>query len=223
MIERVRAWARTYTDKRRYSPVGVAFHWIMAALVIFQLAWGTYAGWGYAGGDKVHALQVHSAVGLPILALAILRVVWRLIVPGPRNDADKPGWQTTVARTLHVAFYICFFGLPLSGWAMWSAEAPPGPLYLAGIVPWPQMPFDELPPKTRWLILDLATDLHDALVIVLLVLVPLHVAAALKHHFWERDDVLQGMLPEIPDAQTPPAAKPRRRKGSRLRGASGAG
>ena len=223
MIERVRAWARTYTDEGRYSPVGIAFHWIMAALVIFQLAWGTYASWQLVGGDKLLALQVHSAVGLPILVLATLRLVWRAIVPAPVNDGDNLGWQTTAARALHVAFYICFFGLPLSGWAMWSAEAPPGPLLLAGVVPWPQMPFDELPLETRWLVLDVATDVHDALVIALLLLVPLHVAAALKHHFWNRDDVLQAILPEVPDAPTNPPTKPHTRKRSPLRRASGAG
>ena len=128
-----------------------------------------------------------------------------------------------LARAIHVLFYVCFFGLPLSGWAMWSAEAPPGPLYLAGVVPWPQMPFGELSLEARWLILDLATDVHDALVIALLLVVPLHVAAALKHHFWERNDVLLAILPDVPDAQTHPAATPRRRKGSPLRGPSGAG
>ena len=228
MIERLRAWARTYTDEGRYTPVGVAFHWIMAALVVFQLAWGVYASWRFAGGDKVFALQVHSAVGLPILVLAALRLVWRMLIPGPVNDADTlDAWQIVLARVTVVVFYICFFGLPLSGWAMWSAEAEPGPLRLAGVVPWPRMPFDELPLETRWLILDLANDVHGILVIALLLLVPLHAGAALKHHFWERTDVLRAMLPEVPDEPAPPPAIPsaqrHTRKGPTLRGASGAG
>ena len=106
---------------------------------------------------------------------------------------------------------------------MWSAEAPPGPLYLAGIVPWPQMPFDELSPETRWLIMDAANDVHDVLVIALVLLVLMHSAAALKHHFWDRDDVLEAMLPEVPDDPASPPARPRRRRASPLRRTSGVG
>ena len=131
MIERLRAWARPHTDAGRYSPVGVSFHWIMAALVLFQLGWGYWTSWMSVGGDKVFAFQVHSAVGLPILALALLRLCWRLVVPGPVNDADEPGWPRHVAKATYTAFYACFFGLPLSGWAMWSSLAPPGPLTLS--------------------------------------------------------------------------------------------
>ncbi|WP_343520284.1 cytochrome b [Sphingomonas sp.] len=203
MIRELRAWARKHTERSRYSPVGIAFHWVMAFLVLFQLGWGYYASWLPAGGDKLHAYEVHSAVGLPILLLALGRFGWRLMIPGPVNDADRQGWQTQVAYAMHYVFYVAFFGLPLSGWAMWSSIAEPGPLYLAGVVPWPQLPFDQMPLTTRWRIMDLAEDVHHVLVITLLLVIPLHVAAALKHHFWDRHDVLRGMLPEIPDAEDP--------------------
>lgn len=203
MIERLRAWALTHTERDRYSPIGIAFHWIMAFLVLFQLGWGWYTTYQMPGGDKVYAYEVHSAAGLPILILAMLRVVWRLIIPGPVNDADRPGWQAQAAYVTHYLFYLCFFGLPLSGWAMWSSVAEPGPLYLAGFLPWPQLPFDDLSLKMRWTILDLAEDVHLALIVLLVVLIPAHVGAALKHHFWDRHDVLRGMLPEVPDAEDP--------------------
>jgi cytochrome b561 len=210
MIEQLRAWARKHTDQDRYSPVGIAFHWVMAALVLFQLGWGYYTGYLYPGGDKLHAYEVHSAVGLPILILALMRLAWRIIIPGPTNDADTQGWQTQASYAVHYVFYICFFGLPLSGWAMWSSVAEPGPLYLAGVVPWPQLPFDQMSLSLRWAILDWAEDVHHVLTVVLLVIVPVHVGAALKHHFWDRHDVLRGMLPQVPDYQDPRAARPRR-------------
>jgi cytochrome b561 len=216
VIRQLRAWARKHTERSRYSPVGIAFHWVMAALVVFQLGWGYYTSWLPAGGDKLYAFEVHSAVGLPILLLALGRFAWRLIIPGPINDADKQGWQTQVAYTMHSLFYVAFFGLPLSGWAMWSSIAEPGPLYLAGVVPWPQMPFDQLPQNLRWQIMDVAEDVHHVLVITLLLVIPLHVAAALKHHFWDRHDVLRGMLPEIPDAEDPREARTRRPREPRL-------
>lgn len=203
MIEKLRAWARQHTEQDRYSPVGIAFHWVMAFLVLFQLGWGFYIGWIHPGGDKIHAYEVHSAVGLLILVLALLRLAWRVIIPGPVNDADRLGWQTQAAHATHYLFYICFFGLPLSGWAMWSSVAAPGPLYVAGVLPWPQLPFEELDMTTRWAIMDIAEDIHLILVITLLLLVPAHVGAALKHHFWDRHDVLRGMLPEVPDEEDP--------------------
>ena len=203
MIESLRRWAAKHAERDRYSPVGIAFHWIMAFLVLFQLGWGWYSSLTPAGGDKVYAYEVHSAAGLPILILGLLRLAWRVVIPGPVNDADAPGLQSQAAYATHYVFYICFFGLPLSGWVMWSSVAEPGPLYLAGFVPWPQLPFGELPLTLRWAILDIAEDVHLILVLVLLVLIPLHVGAALKHHFWNRHDVLRGMLPEIPDEGDP--------------------
>ena len=199
MIARLRAWGESYTKRGRYTPVGIAFHWVMAMLILFQIVWGFWTDWMMPGGDKLYAYQVHSAAGLPILLLAIGRVIWRAIVDDPYNDADGQGWQTSVAHGTALLFYVAFFALPLSGWFMWSSVAAPGPLYLAGVVPWPQVPLDGLTIDNRFLILDLAEDVHIAAVILLLLLIPAHVGAALKHHFWDRHDVLRGMLPEIPD------------------------
>lgn len=221
MIERIRAWAARHTEQDRYSPVGIVFHWVMAFMVMFQLFWGFYTGFLYPGGDKLAAYQVHSAVGLPILLLGLMRFAWRLIVPGPTNDADEQGWQTTASYAVHYIFYICFFGLPLSGWALWSSVAEPGPLYLAGVIPWPQLPFEELSLTTRWLILDWAEDVHFWLVWTLVLVVPVHIGAALKHHFWDRHDVLRGMLPEVPD--DPRAARRRKRREPRSQSPSASG
>jgi cytochrome b561 len=216
MIRNLRAWARSHTERSRYSPVGIGFHWVMAFLVIFQLGWGYYTSWLPAGGDKIYGYEVHSAVGLTILLLALGRFGWRLMIPGPVNDADRQGWQSYAAYALHYVFYITFFGLPLSGWAMWSSVAEPGPLYVAGRLPWPQLPFDQMPLTMRWRIMDMAEDVHHVLVITLLLIIPLHVVAALKHHFWDRHDVLRGMLPEIPDVEDPQGAPPHRPREPRI-------
>lgn len=207
MIGALRAWARKHTEHSRYSPIGIAFHWTMAFLVLFQIGWGYYTSWLPAGGDKLFGYQVHSAAGLPILLLGLARFAWRLAIPGPQNDADTQGWQSQAAYAIHYVFYICFFGLPLTGWAMWSSVATPGPLYVAGVLPWPQLPLDQLSQTARWQVMDVAEDVHLTLIWVLLLVIPLHVGAALKHHFWDRHDVLRGMLPEIPDAEDPRGAR----------------
>jgi cytochrome b561 len=208
MIERLRAWGESYTKRGHYSPVGIAFHWIMAALILFQIGWGFWTDFLMPGGDKIRAYEIHSAVGLPVLLLAIARVAWRALIATPFNDADTQGWQTTVAHITACLFYLAFFTLPLSGWVMWSAVAASSPLYLAGVIPWPQIPLESLSPNTGYVILDLAEDVHSASVILLCVLIPGHVAAALKHHFWDHHDVLTGMLPELPDSKPHPKDSP---------------
>lgn len=206
MLERLRCWARKYTDAGRYSPVGVTFHWLMAALILFQIGYGFWTDVMMPGGGKLRAYEVHAAIGLLILLLAMLRGVWRILIPGPINDADRLGMQTRLAHATHFLFYVCFLGLPLSGWVMWSSIAPAGGLRLGGVLPWPLLPFDALSAENRFAALQVAEQVHRYLVILLLVLIPAHVAAALKHHFWDRHDVLQGMLPDIPDWEDPQAA-----------------
>ena len=219
----IRRWARRHTEEGRYSPVGIAFHWVMAALVLFQLGWGFYTDMLMPGGDKLLAYQVHSAAGLPILVRVVFRAAWRFWIPGPINDADEPGWQSTTAHITHYLFYLCFVAIPLSGWVMWSAIAAPGALYLGGILPWPQVPLDSLAIETRLVILYLAERVHHWLVLLLLVLIPAHVGAALKHHFWNRHDVLRGMLPEVPDWEDPRAARTRKPREPRIPTESEAG
>ena len=203
MIGALRRWAERHTEQSRYSPVGIAYHWIMAFLVLAQLLIGWHASLLPSGGDKLLTYQAHSAVGLPILLLAIGRLFWRMIIRGPVNDADRGGCQTQAAYLTHYLFYICFFGLPLSGWVMWSALGEPAPLRLAGVIPWPTLPLHSLSTEAQYRLLAAAEETHHILILLLVALIPLHVGAALKHHFWDRHDVLRGMLPEVPDWEDP--------------------
>jgi cytochrome b561 len=86
---------------------------------------------------------------------------------------------------------------------MWSTIAPRDELSLADLLPWPLLPLGRLPESLQWQIMDVSEDVHLIMVWVLMILVPVHIAAALKHHFWDRTDVLRGILPQIPDAPDP--------------------
>ena len=207
LFARLRRWGEGYTSDGRFSPVGVVFHWGMAALILFQLG----LGWAMTllvpvGGSKLHWYEVHSAVGLAIFLLALFRIVWRIMISDPWNDADTMGWRTKLAYVVEHLFYVTFFILPITGWAMWSSVAPPGPLSVGGIFPWPQLPIEELSTDLQWQVMAVAESLHLFFVWVLMLLIPMHVLAALKHHFWDRSDVLRGMLPDIPDWKDPRAS-----------------
>ena len=203
-VQQWREWSVSYRDRGKYTPVGVAFHWIMAAVVMWQLVTGWMMQRYLVGPDKLEAYAAHSEVGLTLLVLGALRLLWRLIVPGPINDADKQGWRTTVAHATHAIFYALFTLLPLSGWAMWSAIQPARELRLAGIVRVPAMPFQDMSPEWQFWILDVAEDIHVFCVVLLAALIPAHAFAAIKHHYWDRDDVFEGMFPEVPDTHGHP-------------------
>jgi len=226
LVARLRRWARGHTGRDHYSPVGMTFHWLMAALVTFQLWWGWRVGRLPVGADKLDGYQVHSQVGILIMVLIFLRALWRLMIPGPVNDADKPGWQSRAAHLTHYAFYAVLIILPISGWVMWSSMASDQPLSVAGATPWPQLPLGDLPSQTRYQLMASAERVHLFAIVILLVMIPLHVGAALKHHFWNGDDSLAGMVPFLnPLPPRPRGAKPRnsrpprsdRRQGRRSR------
>ena len=220
MIRRLRAWADAHSSEGRWSPVAITFHWTMAALVLFQLVWGWWMSAIPAGGDKVSAFQLHADAGLLILLLAVLRAVWRLMIPGPVNDADTPGWENRVSRVTHLLFYVFIVGLPLSGWLMLSATAPEMQLMLGGLVPAPRLPVGSLSQGMLWNLQWAAERIHYFMIWGITFLIIGHVAAALKHYLFDKDNVLPGMAPvldvlggePIEIIPTDEAAMPRKRK-----------
>lgn len=230
-IRRIRQRAARHTERDRYSPVGVTFHWTMAALVFFQLGWGWRTGWLPAGEGKFAAYDVHIQVGLVLFVLILLRMTWRLFIPGPDNDADKPGVQSVLAHLTHFAFYGLLLALPLTGWAMRSATALEIPMTVGGLVTFPHMPFHGFSPELRYGIEMWAERAHWVMVWALVLLIVAHIGAALKHQIVDKDDVLPAMLPLLDHPDDAPGggetvrapgprakAKPRRSRPPRAAG-----
>ena len=179
----------------RFDVVARSLHWLIAALIVVQYVLISYA---HAAEEarKTHPLAAleqlawlarHKSVGLTIFALAIVRLVWRLFSSPPAWPSTMPRWQVRFARTSHYAFYALLFALPLSGWLMSSAGNHP--------VSWFnlfQLPDLVAPSKPLEHVLK---EFHEVAFNTLFALAIVHVAAALKHHFIDRDDVLKRMLP----------------------------
>jgi cytochrome b561 len=185
-----------------YHPIGITFHWLMAALVFAQIWWGWRTSLLAPGYEKLDAYGVHALIGVTILLLAFLRAGWRLIAPFILPDLEKPedlpGWQRFAAEATHIALYALMFALPFTGWLMLSAGAPEDAIALPWDWSWPILPFiDTLTFVERAHLEQTAEQLHFALVWVMMTLVTLHVGAALKHHFIDRDDVLARMIPAL--------------------------
>lgn len=186
-------WAEGHHRRGLYTPIGVAFHWVMAALVIFQLGYGWYLGWQPVGGDKYLGYQTHTEVGLTIMVLGTLRFLWRSQIGAPEN-VDENSFAGRASRALQVWFYFSFFALPISGWVMWSTLPSDLPLSIAGVVPFPRLPFDQLSQELQFTLMQGAAKAHVWIVWITALAIPGHAGAAVLHYLVKRDRVLQSML-----------------------------
>jgi cytochrome b561 len=172
---------------RRWGVVAQTFHWVIVALIITQVTLAEMADDLPAGVRKLTLLARHKSVGLTILGLVVLRLAWRWLNEHPPLPETLKRYEQALARFTHVALYVLLFLVPLTGWTMSSARGFP--------VSW--FGFFQLPdlvPKSRPLY-DALMDVHHVLAWTLVSVAGLHGAAALKHHFWHKDDVLKRMLP----------------------------
>jgi cytochrome b561 len=176
--------------RNRYSTVSLALHWLIAALVVAQvlLIMAHDATEGPASREFVN---IHKSVGLTILVLTLARIAWRIRNPAIPLPIDMPRWQKVLARTTHVLFYVVLLVMPLTGWLASSAAG--RDIDWFGLFNWPLLPVGGGREAAGGFM-----DVHRTVVKLLYVLIALHVLGALKHHFWDRDNVLHRMIPAIP-------------------------
>jgi len=171
----------------RYGAVAQSLHWIIAALIVTQFILANLADDLPLGAHKLGLLARHKSVGMTILMLAILRLFWRLKNPPPALPAGMKLIEILLAKLTHAAFYVLLFAMPLSGWLMSSAKNYSVSWF--GLFTWPNLI------GKNEAAFDFLKETHDLLSGVLLAIAILHILAALKHHFWNKDDVLRRMLP----------------------------
>jgi len=147
------------------------------------------------GAAGFAAFQLHKSVGITILLLVALRLVWRWYRTPP--PAVVTGWQRVLAHSVHLAFYVLLFAIPLSGWAIVSTSRTIVPTLLYGVVPWPNLPLAGLAAGAKSAWYDAAEFIHGNLWWVVLALFALHLAGALKHQWIDRDGELARMAPGV--------------------------
>ena len=171
----------------RYSAVAQGFHWLIASLIVVQFTLGWTAENLPIGIHKLERLDWHKSFGMTILMLAVLRLLWRLFNRPPELPAGMTGIEKKLARATHVLFYVLLFVMPLTGWTMSSAKNYSVSWFHQ--FTWPNL----IGPNEQ--AFNLLRSTHDTLSWLLFALALLHILAALKHHFWNKDDVLKRMLP----------------------------
>ena len=171
---------------RPYSRVAIGLHWLLAAAIVGSLSVGVFMSDLDASPLKLRLYNWHKWAGITILLLSGLRLAWRL-THRPPPDAPMPAWQRNSAHLTHALLYLLFFAVPLVGWAYSSAAG--FPVVLFGVLPLPDFVG---PDKT---LAEAIKPWHGNLAFALAGLALLHAAAALKHHFIDRDGLLGRMWP----------------------------
>ena len=175
------------TGAKRYAPTAIALHWLMAVAIISLFAFGYYMHGLPFSPWKLRAIAWHKWAGVTIFMLAVIRLGWRVMHRPPQLPQHMGRAEQLIAHGGHTMLYMLMFAIPLSGWLMSSARGFQTVLF--GILPIP-----DLISKNKELG-DVLQTVHWGLNLLLAAIVIGHVAAALKHHFVARDDVLTRMLP----------------------------
>ncbi|MEO5349078.1 MAG: cytochrome b [Magnetococcus sp. YQC-3] len=176
----------TDADAFRFGWVARSLHWGMAVLLLGMVGWGYYA----AHLDFYHplyhrALSWHRSVGVLLFVLFLLRLAWRLTHrPAPLPEA-MPVWERQAAHLTHWLLYLFMCLLPLTGYATSTADG-----HAISVFGWWELPAWLPPDKGResWM-----GTIHLTMAVLFCLFVMLHVAAALKHHFINRDEIFRRM------------------------------
>lgn len=175
------------SDATRWGALAKFFHWTIALLIISAGIAGLYMTDLPNAPQKIRLYAIHKSVGLTVLALALLRLAWRLYDRRP-NEMPMPRWQAFGARIVHVLLYVLIFALPISGWLYNSASGYP-------LQWWGMIPLPNLTGGSDAVLKSLAHEAHEWLFWILVAALVAHAGAALIHHFFERDATLVRMLP----------------------------
>lgn len=174
----------------RYSNVAIVLHWLLALVVVCIFAVGAYMSDLPVSPLKLKLYNYHKWAGITFLALSALRLLWRLSHRPPALPAAvelaMPNWQSKAYHATHYALYALFLVVPLLGWAYSSAAG--FPVVLFGVLPLPDfMAVDKEFAKS-------IKEVHGIAAFSLIALAALHIAAAIKHHFFDKDGLISRML-----------------------------
>jgi cytochrome b561 len=185
------------TPSRRYSAGAMVLHWIIAALILANLC----VGWRMVflkGLGQFELFQLHKSIGITVLLLSFARLGWRLVNPPPPLPEGMRPLDRLLARAVHWAFYGIMIGIPVTGWIIVSVSPLNIPTLLWHAISWPHLPWlHELSMTDRKAIGSVTGKVHMSLAVSLIALIVLHVGAALKHQWVDRDGLLGRMVPGL--------------------------
>ena len=175
------------SESTHYTSTAKTLHWLISLMIFCMLLLGFYMSDLPLSPDKLKFYSWHKWAGVTVFLLVIIRLGWRITHTPPAMPEEMPQLQQVAATIFHFALYALMFLIPLSGWLMSSAKGFQTVWF--GVLPIP-----DLLPKDK-AVGDALKEIHQALNLLLIVILIVHVLAALKHHFIDKDNVLKQMLP----------------------------
>jgi len=172
----------------QYSKIAKVLHWSVAGLIVGQYVLAKLAEYAERQDnllDQLALLANHKSVGITILLLAVVRLVYRFNSSAPPLPDSMTTWQVNASKASHFLLYGFLFALPISGWLMSSATAYSVSWFNLIALP------DFVAPNE--MLADQLHAVHHYLAEALFVVAVIHLIAALKHHFIDRDEVLMRM------------------------------
>lgn len=176
------------SDVKSWGSLAKFFHWAVVLLILAEGALGLSMVKLHKGPGAFVYYDLHKSIGITILLLAVLRLTWRAFDPRPQAVPTMPAWQELAARAGHALLYGLLFLVPLSGWWFDSVEGL-RPMSWFGLFEVPHLVAAD--PTLK----HLAHEIHETLFWVLVAVAAGHAAAALVHHFFNKDATLTRMLP----------------------------
>jgi len=173
------------TDRLQYGTIAKIFHWLIVALLLVQYL----IGWlmpDIHRGPPGSPMIFHISFGIVILTLILLRFAWRLTHP-VASESSLPPWQRLSSEAVHWLLYAAVLATTVTGWAFASFRGWSVSLFY--LVPLPMLSAENAAAGKA------IDGWHQAAQWALLVLIGIHVAAALAHLFVYRDRIMQRMLP----------------------------
>lgn len=175
--------------KYSYGSVTKFLHWLIFFLVLGMLLVGFFMDDIGDKGLKSQVIMLHKLTGLTVLSLMIFRLIWALMNPKPQLPNGSKRWERIAEYAGHGLLYLLLIAMPLSGWLMVSAAGKPPTFFNLFAIPMPGVAGNDT-------LKHLGDSLHTIIAWTIIVIVSLHILAALRHHFFEKDDILLRMLPE---------------------------
>lgn len=178
---------RDSSGPRQWDGVARALHWSMALLILGMIALGWIAVSYPLSPTKLTLFLWHKSIGLSLLGLVVVRLLWRAATRAPAPPESTSGLERALARSSHAMLYLLMILMPVSGYVVNSTAD-----FSFRFFGWARVP-NLIAPNKGWQ--DAAETVHLTTSWILILLIVVHAAAALRHHFVLKNDVLAGMLP----------------------------